>query len=188
MAPLRPHGVRRSSDAPALVVAGLDHCGAGSSATFSGRSRIRTGDYPRGDDGGTGGGTDQGVPRRQAEGAGTGAPQVEPGVLPEGHRPVRDTLVPPCSSRLRATGLLLTKATSASDFGEGYLRAAMRHPAEEAVQGFLCSVRNCLNDACSRVGFVGYAGRGMHHMARGRRQSKCEEDRKCGPTRITRWR
>ena len=83
--------------------------------------------------------------------------RLRPASYLEGHRPMHETLVPPGSGQLQATGLLLAKATSASDFGEGYLRVAMRHLVRtgsdsrtlDEQMAYLC---RCLDGLCRRFG------------------------------------
>ncbi len=84
---------------------------------------------------------------------------LSPAPYLEGHRLIHDTLDSPGSSSLRATGLLLTEATSSpgNDFGEGCLRVAMRHFVRtgsdtrtiDEQMTYLC---RCLDGLCKRFG------------------------------------
>jgi hypothetical protein len=85
--------------------------------------------------------------------------RLSPAPYLEGHRLLHDTLVPPGSSSPRATGLLLTKATSSprNGFREGFLRVAMKHlvragsdtrTIDEQIT-YLC---RCLDGLCKRFG------------------------------------
>lgn len=83
--------------------------------------------------------------------------RLSPAPYLAGHRLIADTLVPPGSSSLRATGLLLTEATSSpgNDLGEGYMRVAMRHVVRagsdtrtiDEQMTYLC---RCLDGLCKR--------------------------------------
>lgn len=85
--------------------------------------------------------------------------RLSPAPYLEGHRLLPDTLVPPGTSSLKATGLLLTEATSSSgnDFGKGYLRVAMRHLVRagsdtrtiDEQMTYLC---RCLDGLCKGFG------------------------------------
>lgn len=85
--------------------------------------------------------------------------RLNPAPYLEGHRLIRDALVPAGSGSLQATGLLLTQATSTSgsDLGKGYLRVAMRHLVRagsdkrtiDEQMTYLC---RCLDGLCRRFG------------------------------------
>lgn len=88
--------------------------------------------------------------------------RLSPAPYLEGHRLIRDTLVPPGSSSLQATGLLITQTTSTpgSDFGEGYLRVVMRNIVRagsdtrtiDEQMTYLC---RCLDGLCKRSASTG---------------------------------
>jgi hypothetical protein len=70
-----------------------------------------------------------------------------------------DTMIPPGSSSLQATGLLLTKATSSreSGFGEGYLRVSMNHlvragSSARTIDEQMTYFCRCLDGLCERFG------------------------------------
>ncbi|WP_156787724.1 hypothetical protein [Rubrobacter xylanophilus] len=85
--------------------------------------------------------------------------RLSPAPYLEGHRLIDDTLVSPGRSSTTSTGLLLTEAASSSgnDFGEGYLRVAIKHLVRagsntrtiDEQMVYLC---RCLDGLCRRFG------------------------------------